>query len=197
MSSLKNQTCILLNLFFIVSFVISAQSVFSQNMSQGQWNTIRDEAYLNFIQNGGTTQQWQYNSDQIAQDYYKRIYTYSNSGEVQRKQSYVAGTFVGANGPMGSFNNGYVLNSMGQTMGYWSQGSFLNSQGQCVGIVRGNQILTCNGGLLATINSNGVYDAQGYVIYAIKGETLYSQNYPVLQIAGMDIYSLAAYLLFY
>ena len=141
--------------------------------------------------------QWQYNSDKIAQDYYKREYTYNNSGEVQRKQSYVQGTFVGANGPIGSFKNGYVLNSMGQTLGYLSQGYFMNAQQQCVGFVKGNQILSCNGSLLATVNSNGVYSPKGYLTYAIKGDTLYSQNYFLLQISGMDINSLAAYLLFY
>ncbi len=181
----------------IISFLFICQTAFSQNMTQEQWNKIRNEAYLEFIQNGGTTEQWQYNSDKIAQDYYKRKYTYNNSGEVQRKQSYVPGTFIGGNGPVGSYKNGYVLNSMGQTLGYLSQGYFMNAQQQCVGFVKGGQILSCNGSILATVNSNGVYNAQGYLIYALKGETLYSQNYPVLQIAGMDMYSLAAYLLFF
>jgi hypothetical protein len=182
-------------LFILFLFVCS--NIFAQNMTQEQWNKIRDEAFTEFIQNGGTTEQWQYNSDKIAQDYYKRKYTYNNSGEVQRKQSYVPGTFIGANGSVGSYKNGYVLNSMGQTLGYLSQGYFMNGQQQCVGYVKGGQILSCNGTLLATVNSSGVYNAQGYLTYAIKGETLYSQNYAVLQIAGMDMYSLAAYLLFF
>jgi hypothetical protein len=181
----------------IISFLFICQTAFSQNMTQEQWNKIRNEAYLEFIQNGGTTEQWHYNSDKIAQDYYKRKYTYNNSGQVQRKQSYVPGTFIGGNGTVGSYKNGYVLNSMGQTLGYLSQGYFMNAQQQCVGFVKGGQILSCNGSVLATVNSNGVYNAQGYLIYALKGETLYSQNYPVLQIAGMDMYSLAAYLLFF
>jgi hypothetical protein len=166
-------------------------------LKQEQWNKIRDDAFLEFMQNGGTTQQWQYNSDKIAQDYYKRTYTNNNSGGVQRKQSYVQGTFVGANGPIGSFKNGYVLNAMGQTLGYLSQGYFMNAQQQCVGCVKGNQILSCNGSLLATVNSNGVYSPQGYLTYALRGETLYRQNYFLVQISGMDINSLAAYLLFY
>jgi len=181
----------------LISFFFICQSVFAQNMTQEQWNKIRDDAFLEFMQNGGTTQQWQYNSDKIAQDYYKRKYTYNNSGEVQRKQSYVQGTFVGANGPIGSFKNGYILNSMGQTLGYLSQGYFMNAQQQCVGCVKGNQILSCNGSVLATVNSNGVYSPQGYLTYALKGETLYRQNYFLVQISGMDINSLAAYLLFY
>ena len=86
---------------------------------------------------------------------------------------------------------------MGQTLGYLSRGYFMNAQQQCVGFVKGNQILSCNGSLFATDNSNGVYSPQGYLTYAIKGDTLYSQNYFLLQISGMDINSLAAYLLFY
>ena len=213
----------------LIIFMMSLfQNVLGQNLTQDQWTKIRTEAYYDFIQNGGTLQQWNNNSDKIAQDFYKRKYTYDNSGEVQRKQSndqgtfdnvnrpigsskngynnsrevkskqsYVQGTFVSANGPIGSFKNSYVLNSMGQTLGYLSQGYFMNSQQQCIGFVNGNQILSCNGDLLATVNNNGVYSPQGYLIYAIKGESLYSQNFLKVQISGMNINSLAAYLLFY
>jgi hypothetical protein len=173
------------------------QNVLGQDLTQDQWTKIRTEAYFDFIENGGTMQQWDINSDRIAQDFYKRKYTHDNSGEVQRKQSYVQGTFVSTNGPVGSFKNSYVLNSMGQTLGYLSQGYFMNSQQQCIGFVKGNQILSCNGNLLATVNNSGVYNPQGYLIYAIKGESLYSQNYLKVQISGMNINSLAAYLLFY
>ncbi len=166
-------------------------------MTQQQWNKIRDEAFLEFTQNGGTTQQWQYNSEKIAQDYYKREYTTNNSGDVKRQQSYVKGTFVSNNGPVGSFKNGYVLNSMGQTIGYLSQGYFMNSQQQCVGTVSGGQILSCNGNIIALVKSDGVYNPQGYLVYGLKGETLYSQNYPVVQISGIDMSSLGAYLLFF
>jgi len=181
----------------IITLLFICQDIFAQNMTQQEWNKIRDEAFLEYIQNGGTTEQWQYNSDKIAQDYYKRKYTYNNSGQVQRKQSYVQGTFVGANGPIGSYKNGYVLNSMGQTLGYLSQGYFMNSNQQCVGFVKGSQILSCNNNVLATINNNGIYNSQGYLLYSLKGETLYSQNYFLVQISGIDIYSLAAYLLFF
>jgi hypothetical protein len=187
----------LIKRILFIAFLFIGQNIFAQNMTQEQWNKIRDEAFTEFIQNGGTTEQWQYNSDKIAQDYYKRKYTYNNSGEVQRKQSYVAGTFIGANGPVGSFKNNYVLNSMGQTLGYLSQGYFMNSQQQCVGYVSGGQILSCNGSIIAIVKSDGVYNPQGYLVYALKGETLYSQNYAVLQISGINMSSLAAYLLFF
>jgi hypothetical protein len=181
----------------IISLLFICQNIFAQNMTQQQWNKIRDEAFLEFTQNGGTTQQWQYNSEKIVQDYYKIKYTTNNSGEVKRQQSYVKGTFVSNNGTVGSFKNGYVLNSMGQTLGYLSQGYFMNSQQQCVGYVSGGQILSCNGNIIAIVKSDGVYNPQGYLVYALKGETLYSQNYPVLQISGIDMSSLAAYLLFF
>jgi hypothetical protein len=181
----------------LFSLLFLCQSIFAQNMTQEEWNEIRNEAFYEYIQNGGTTDQWQYNSDKIAQEYYKRTYTFNNSGQVQRKQSYVAGTFVGANGPIGSCKNGYVSNSMGQTLGYLSQGYFMNNRQQCVGIVKGSQILSCDGSLLASVNSNGIYNSQGYLLYSLKGETLYSKNYFLVQISGIDIYSLAAYLLFF
>jgi hypothetical protein len=180
-----------------ISLLLFCTGVLAQNMTQEQWTKIRDEALMEFIQNGGTTQQWQYNSDKITQDYYKRKYTNNNSGEVQRKQSYVQGTFVGPNGPIGSYKNGYVLNSMGQTLGYLNQGYFMNGRQQCVGFVKENQILSCEGNIVATINNNGVYNSQGYLLYSLNGEALYSQNYFKVQISGIDIYSLAAYLLFY
>jgi hypothetical protein len=173
------------------------QNIFAQNITQDQWNKIRNEAYFDFIQNGGTTQQWEYNSDKIAQDYYNKKYQTNKYGEAQQKQSYVKGTFVSNNGPIGSFKNGYVLNSMGQTLGYLSQGYFMNSQQQCVGYVSGGQILSCNGNIIAIVKSDGVYNSQGYLVYALKGEILYSQNYPVIQISGIDMNSLAAYLLFF
>ena len=182
----------------LLTFLVTFQFVYAQSMTQEQWTKIRNEALLEFIQNGGTTDQWDHYSEQIVQEYYKRKYTYNNSGQVQRKQTFVAGTFIGAsNYAVGSFRNGYVVNSMGQTLGYLSQGYFMNNQQQCVGYVNGSQIFSCNGNLLATVKSNGVYNAQGYLSYTLKGETLYSQNYFLVQITGMDIYSLAAYLLFF
>jgi ribonucleotide reductase beta subunit family protein with ferritin-like domain len=38
---------------------------------------------------------------------------------------------------------------------------------------------------------------QEYLVYGLNGETLYSQNYPILQISGINMNSLAAYLLFF
>jgi hypothetical protein len=181
----------------VISTFFFCQNIFAQNLTQQQWNKIRQDAFLEFTQNGGTTQQWEYNSDQIAQDYYKSKYQTNKYGQAQQKQSYVQGTFVSSNGPVGSFKNNYVLNSMGQTLGYLSQGYFMNSQQQCVGYIRGSQIFSCNGGIVATIKNDGVYNPQGYLVYGLNGETLYSQNYPILQISGINMDSLAAYLLFF
>ena len=181
----------------IVLFLFICQNIFAQNITQEQWNKIRDEAFIEFIQKGGTTQQWQYNSDNLSKDYYKRKYETNKYGEAQRKQTYVKGTFFSNSGIVGSYKNGYILNSLGQTLGYLAQGYFMNSQNQCVGFVKGGQILSCNGTLLFTVNSSGVYGPQGYLTYALKGEILYSQNYPFIQISGIDMNSLAADLLFF
>lgn len=178
--------------------IFSFNHVFAQNMTQEQWNKIRNEAFNEYTQKGGTTGNWEHYSDKITQDYYKRKYEANKYSEYQQKQTYVNGLFISNNGTVGSYKNGYVSNSMGQTLGYVSQGYFMNYQGQqCVGYIKGNQILSCSGNLIATVNNSGVYNPQGYLVYAIKGETLYSQNYPVLKITGMDMYSLAAYLLFF
>lgn len=178
--------------FSLISFKIAAQ-----NLTTEEWNAIRNEAFYDFIGKGGTTSQWEYNSDRITQEYYRAHYSFNNSGQAQRRQSYVQGTFVGANGPVGAFRNGYVSNSMGQNLGYISQGQFINNRQQCVGYIQGSQIYACNGTLIASIRNNGVYDAQGYLIYTLNGETLLSQNYFVVKIEGIDMTSLAAYLLFF
>lgn len=185
-------------LCLLLALLLQGDSAFGQNMTQQQWNKIRDEAFNEYTQKGGTTQNWEHNSDKISQDYFKRKYQTNKYSEYQQKQSYVKGTFISNSGVVGSFKNSYVSNSMGQTLGYISQGYFMSYQGQqCVGYIKGNQILSCSGNLIATVNSSGVYNPQGYLVYAIQGEILYSQNYPVLQISGMDMYSLAAYLLFF
>ena len=182
---------------------------------------IENDAYTEFRQNGGTVQQWQNYSTEII-DRYKRKY-YSNSQtpkttsdaikelnslqsqidmnrsglNLRQNYSYIQGTISGSNGQIGSYNNGYVLNSMGQTLGYLNQGRFMNINQQCIGFVNGTQILSCNGNLIATVSNNSVYNSQGYLLYNIDGDQLFYQNYVKAKISGLDIMSLAAYLLFF
>ena len=180
----------------IISFLFICQNIFSQNLTQEQWNKIRNEAFYEFIQNGGTTQQWEYNSDKIAQDYYKRKYQTNKYGEAEQKKSYVKGTFLSGDGVEGYFYNNYVMNSAQQTLGYLKNGYFLSNSGQCVGYVKGSSVCKCDGTLIAYVNGDGFYNSQNYRLWRIEGETLYSNNQAVIKIVGMDMYSLAAFYLF-
>ena len=180
----------------IIFFTLVCQSIFSQNVTQEQWKKIRDEAFYEFIQNGGTTDQWTQNSDKIAQDYYKRKYTTNKYGGVEQKKSYVKGTFISGSGVEGYFYNNNVLNSSQQSLGYLKGGYFLGSTGQCVGFVNGNKICSCDGSTIAYVSGGVLYDWQNKYLWSIQGDYLYSNNQAVIQIVGLDMYSLAAFYLF-
>ena len=147
--------------------------------------------------NSGSTQGWQQNREAYSQQYYKSHYQTNSTNPAARKKTYKTGTFLSNQGVIGSFSNGYVANSYGNSLGYQSKGYFMNMSGQCVGYVKGYQIMGCNGYPVATVKSDGVYNTQGYKIYGLKGETLYKNNYPHVQISGLTMQNLAAYLLFF
>ena len=183
---------------FILSilFFLLFKNTFSQSMGQQQWSKIRDEAFLKFIQNGGTTEQWQYNSDKIVEDYYNRTYNYNNAGQVERKKNYVTGTILSSTGVEGYFYNNVVMNSGQQTLGYFKNGYFLTYSGECVGFVNNNKICACDGSTIAYLNGDGFYNYRGYLLWRIQGENLLSNNQVQIKIVGLNLYSLAAFYLF-
>lgn len=59
------------NMFLLVALLFGYFCI-GQTMTTEQWNKMRDEAFLNYIQNGGTTDGFMRNSDKIIQDYIKK-----------------------------------------------------------------------------------------------------------------------------
>lgn len=121
----------------------------------------------------------------------------TSDGNYKPKKTYKNGSFISNAGLIGIFSNNWITDSYGNSKGSYSNGYFVNSLNQCLGFIKGNQIFTCQGALIATINNTGVFNSQGYLIYALKGDILYYQNNPFLQIQGITMESLAAYLLFF
>ena len=185
-----------LKTYIFILIMSLGTGIFAQSMSQQQWSKMRDDAFLDFIQSGGTTEQWQHYSEQIVQEYLNRNYQTNKSGQQVLKQNYVNGTFLSGAGVEGYFYNNYVLNSAQQALGYFNNGYFLTASGQCVGYVSGSKIHTCDGTVIAYVNGDGFYNWQNYRLWRIQGETLYSNNRAEIRIVGLDMYSLAAFYLF-
>ena len=182
----------------LILILIPLAPAFSQNLTTQQWQQIQNEAFMDYLKkNNGNSRNWQQVQNQYTQEYYKNNYQHNSTTPGKRKVRYKDGTFIGNNGPVGSFSGGYITNSFGNTLGYLGQhGSFMSTNGNCVGYVKGYQILNCQGYPIATVKNNQVYNSQGYAIYSIRGETLYQNNYPKIKITGLNMNSLAAYLLF-
>jgi hypothetical protein len=178
--------------------LILSLSIYSQNLTQQQWQQIQNEAYYDWLnKNNGYTQGWQQVRESYTKQYYQRNYQSNSANPSARKKTYKSGTFLSNQGAIGSYSNGYILNSYNQSLGYVSKGYYMSSSNQCIGFIKGYQIFNCQGHLLATVKSNGIYNAQGYLIYGLNGETLYKNNYPHVQISGLTMENLAAYLLFF
>ena len=204
------------------AFLIFACSPFC-SYSQNAFVNIETEAYKEFRKKGGSNQQWVDYKGEIIKRYKNKYYSKGESQQQAIKKlnqsqqqmqmrkngtnhrynqnspksnpRYTKGTIILSNGQMASFNSGQVSNGMGQTVGYYNQGMFSDSYQNCVGYVRGNSLYNCSGGVIASIQNNRVY-SQGNLIYVIKGDQLTRGNYVIAQIYGMDMSSLAAYLLF-
>ena len=109
-----------LKAYIFILIMSLGTGIFAQSMSQQQWSKMRDDAFLDFIQSGGTTEQWQHYSEQIVQEYLNRNYQTNSSGQQVLKQNYVNGTFLSGAGVEGYFYNNYVLNSAQQPLGYFN-----------------------------------------------------------------------------
>lgn len=195
-------------------------------LSQNTMINIEQEAFKEYRRMGGSVEQWNdYKSDAI--EHYRAKYLSGSKGQStenarmimeranqQMQMSrrgenhrynpnspkynprYIKGTMTFSNGQGASFRHGQVSNQAGQVVGYFNNSAFVDSYNRCVGIVRGNDILTCNGGLIARVQNGYVYSSQGQVLYAINGDVL-SNNYMSIAISGIDMGSLAAFLLFF
>ena len=210
-------------LLLLLALLIFTCSPFC-SYSQNAFVDIETEAYNEFRKEGGSNQQWADYKDEIIKRYKNKYYSKGKSqqeaiNELNQSQQemqminngtnhlynpnspksnprYTNGTIILSNGQRASFNSGQVSNGMGQTVGYYNQGMFSDAYQNCVGYVRGNSLYNCSGGVIASIQNNTVY-SQGNIIYVIKGDQLISGNYVIAQISGMDMSSLAAYLLFF
>ena len=210
-------------LLLLLALLIFTCSPFC-SYSQNAFVDIETEAYNEFRKEGGSNQQWADYKDEIIKRYKNKYYSKGKSqqeaiNELNQSQQemqmmnngtnhlynpnspksnprYTNGTIILSNGQMASFNSGQVSNGMGQTVGYYNQGMFSDAYQNCIGYVRGNSLYNCSGGIIASIQNNRVY-SQGNIIYIIKGDQLTRGNYVIAQISGMDMSSLAAYLLFF
>jgi len=176
---------------------------YSQNISNEQWQKVRQEAYLEYIQNGGTTDGFQ-RDPSIAQDYYKRNYGFDNGGNVQRREILQArrgsGTFYTGFGAVGKYSNGIVYNyqsGLNPQVGFNRGGTFYDSNNNCIGYVNGSTIYNCSSQVIAKIYNGSVVDGQGNLLYKINGENLISFNGQNVTIVDVSMNSLAAFLLFF
>lgn len=179
------------------------QSSYTQDISNEQWQKIRQDAYLEYIQNGGTTDGFQRNPS-IAQDYYKRNYGFDNSGTVQRKEILQArrgsGTIYAGVGAIGSYSNGNVYNyqsGLNSQVGYNRGGTFYDRNNNCIGYVSGSAIYNCNRQVVAKINNGSVEDGWGNLLFRINGDNLISFDGQNVSIVDISMNSLAAYILFF
>lgn len=202
-------------------------SIINELYSQNALINIENEAYKEFRKNGGTNNQWIDYKSEIIQRYKAKYYSgnqgqstkdalkslnkYQNQMQMRRNGTnhqynpnspkynpkYTKGTITFSNGQNASFKNGQVSNWMGKTIGYFNKGTFIDSYQRCIGFVKGNNIYNCNGNVIANVQNGNVY-SQGYVLYTINGDILTSSNnYNSVEISGIDMGSLAAYLLFF
>jgi len=187
-----------------IIILVSSYGVFSQNISNEQWQKIRQEAYLEYIQKGGSVDGFKRNSDEIVNNYYKRIYGVDNSGNVDRKEvlrtKNATGTFYSGHSAIGRYFNGDVYNyqsGLNSQVGYNRGGTFYDRNNNCVGYVNGNTIYNCNRKILATIRNGSVVNELGNLLYRINDNSLISSNGQSISIVDISINSLAAFILFF
>ena len=162
---------------------------------------ISNEAYLDYVSKGYPSNQWPQNRSQYIEDYKKRTYNTMHGGsQFQRKRTFKTGTMTnGAGQVTGSYSNGQILNSMSQPVGYINQEYVYSQNGlnaSCVGYVGSGQIMNCQGNILYSIRGSSINNSQGYTVAYLKGESLYnSRNQLLVKIAGLNMNSLAGYLL--
>jgi hypothetical protein len=185
----------------IILLIFFTNSAFSQ-ISTEKWNKITQEAYLNFIQNGGSSERFRQNQEKIVQDYMKKNYSYNNSGEIEnrsildaRRMATVGAIYSGVN-MVGQYSNGIVRRGMNQVGSYYNN-YFYAAGNRCIGKISGSNILDCNGNVLFTVNQRGVLKSSGQQIFTINGDQLISFGGGSVSINGISMESLAAYLLFF
>jgi hypothetical protein len=183
-----------ISLFLFISFTVVCQKPVS-------YQQISKEAYLDYVDKGYPANQWPQYRSQYIEDYKKRTYnTMHGGGEFQRKRTFKTGTMTNGAGQMtGSYSNGQILNSMSQPVGYINQGYVYSQRGlnsTCVGYVGSGQIKNCQGHIIYTIRGSSINNSQGYTVAYLKGDRLYnSSNQLLVEIAGLNMNSLAGYLL--
>ena len=189
---------LLITILLLTFFTTSA---FSQ-MSTEQWNKISQEAYLNYIQNGGTSESFRQNQERIVQDYIKKNYSYNNSGAIENrsildaKRTATIGSIYSGVNMIGQYSNGIVRKGMNQIGSYYNN-YFYAAGNRCIGKISGANILDCNGNVLFTVNQRGIFKSSGQQIFTINGDQLISFGGGSVSINGISMESLAAYLLFF
>jgi len=181
-------------LFFFGSFHVICQKPVN-------YQQVEKEAFLEYISEGYSADKWPQYRSQYIEDYKKRTYNTMHGGsQFQRKQTFKSGTMTNGAGQItGSYSNGQILNSMNQPVGYINQGYVYSQRGlnsTCVGYVGSGQIKSCQGHIIYTIRGSSINNSQGYTVAYLKGDRLYnSSNQLLVEIAGLNMNSLAGYLL--
>lgn len=189
--------------YTLMFFLLVYSSVcFGQTMTTEQWNKMRDEAFLNYIENGGTPEGFKRNADKIIDDYIKKTYSYNNSGEIDRKSSLDAkrssmiGSIYSGVSMIGSCSNGVVRTGVNQ-IGTYRNGFFYTNANNCIAKISGSVIKDCLGRTLFSVNQNAVFNASGRHLFTINGNQLLTVTGQNVTINGISMESLAAYLLFF
>jgi len=187
-------------LFLFLLMLLSFTS-FSQDISTEQWNKLSGEAFLDFTQRGGTTDQYTANASKIIQDYIKRYYTFDNSGRLVRREQAQAqsrtstGYFYSGQNMIGYVSNGTVFRGL-NAVGLFNQGAFTNMTGSLLGSISGNKIVDPLNNPLITVSGGKVY-LKGGVTFQINGSYLILPNGQQIRFTQMDMQNLGAYLMFF
>lgn len=186
---------------FLFAILLISLTSFSQDISTEQWNRLSGEAFSDFTQRGGSTDQYTANSTQIIQAYIKKYYTFDNGGNLRRREQAQAqsktstGYFYSGQNTIGYMSNGTVYRGL-NAVGLYNQGAFSNLTGTQLGSISGNRIVDPLNNPIITVSGGKVYLKNGMSLH-INGNYLILPNGQQIRFTQMDMQHVGAYLMFF